>query len=125
MLAHLELSKPQDLIGWAYRDTQWQRFAALSPLATKLAAEGDQGSFARSFVRVQATYDALSITALQRTSCAANCLVSVCYSQWPNRFYNELAKASRHLCAPCSAALSSSPMVRMLWYESLLPLPSS
>ena len=41
LLDHLGLANPQDLIGWAYTDTAWSRFAALAPLAVACAAQGD------------------------------------------------------------------------------------
>lgn len=41
VLGQLQLEKVDGLITWAYRDTAWERFAALAPLAIAAAAEGD------------------------------------------------------------------------------------
>lgn len=41
ILEHLELTRPEDLIGWAYADYTWQRFAALAPLVIQCAEDGD------------------------------------------------------------------------------------
>jgi len=44
VLNHLGLSKPEDLIGWAYneQDRSWQKFAALAPLAAQCSSKGDK-----------------------------------------------------------------------------------
>lgn len=41
LLNHLDLAQPQDLVAWTYRDTSWDRFARLAPLATACAQDGD------------------------------------------------------------------------------------
>jgi len=42
MLAHLRLSAPEDLVAWTYGQAfHWQRFAALAPLVSEAAGEGD------------------------------------------------------------------------------------
>ncbi|GAQ89315.1 hypothetical protein KFL_005100050 [Klebsormidium nitens] len=41
ILAKLGLSKPEDLIGWAYKDHSWARVAALVPVVKDTAAAGD------------------------------------------------------------------------------------
>lgn len=41
VLAHLQLPNASALIDWAYADTSWQRFAALSPLAMAWYRRGD------------------------------------------------------------------------------------
>lgn len=41
VLEHLQLPNASALIDWAYADTRWQRFAALSPLAMEWSQRGD------------------------------------------------------------------------------------
>lgn len=43
-MSQLNLEKPTQLIPWAYneKDQGWQKFAALAPLASKCAQEGDK-----------------------------------------------------------------------------------
>ena len=41
VLQHLQLAKPQDLVTWMYDDIAWARFAALAPLVTQCAEQGD------------------------------------------------------------------------------------
>jgi len=42
VLDHLNLVNPSDIIGWAYKDTVWERFAKLAPLAFEHAQKGDE-----------------------------------------------------------------------------------
>jgi len=42
ILKALNLNKAEDLIGWAYKDISWARFACLSKLVFQAAEEGDQ-----------------------------------------------------------------------------------
>jgi N-acetylglucosamine kinase-like BadF-type ATPase len=46
LLAHLGLAAPADLVGWAYRDVSWARFASLAPLVVQCAQAGDAVSAA-------------------------------------------------------------------------------
>ncbi len=41
LLHKLNLERPEQLIGWAYSDYVWARFAALAPVAFECAAKGD------------------------------------------------------------------------------------
>lgn len=41
VLQHLQLTRPQDLVTWIYADITWARFAALAPLVTQCAEQGD------------------------------------------------------------------------------------
>jgi len=42
ILSHLGFSEGDSLITWAYKDTSWQRFAALTPIVFGAAIEGDK-----------------------------------------------------------------------------------
>jgi len=42
LLEHLKLSSVMDLIGWAYGDKEWSRFAALSRIVYKAYSKGDE-----------------------------------------------------------------------------------
>jgi len=41
VLDYLQITNPSDIIGWAYKDTVWERFAKLAPLAFEHAQKGD------------------------------------------------------------------------------------
>jgi len=41
LLDHLQVSTPEGLIAWAYREVTWARFAALAPLVVRCAEQGD------------------------------------------------------------------------------------
>jgi len=41
-MKHLKLETPQELIGWAYTDMEWSRFASVSILAEQEATKGDK-----------------------------------------------------------------------------------
>jgi N-acetylglucosamine kinase-like BadF-type ATPase len=41
LLEHLGLANPADLVGWAYVDVSWARFAGLAPLVVQCAQSGD------------------------------------------------------------------------------------
>jgi N-acetylglucosamine kinase-like BadF-type ATPase len=41
ILAHLGMETPESLIGWAYEDYRWDRFAGLAPVVLACAEEGD------------------------------------------------------------------------------------
>ena len=46
LLEHLALAEPSDLVGWAYADVSWARFASLAPLVVQCAQGGDAVSAA-------------------------------------------------------------------------------
>jgi N-acetylglucosamine kinase-like BadF-type ATPase len=46
LLEHLGLAEPSDLVGWAYADVSWARFASLAPLVVQCAQAGDAVSAA-------------------------------------------------------------------------------
>jgi N-acetylglucosamine kinase-like BadF-type ATPase len=46
LLGHLGLTNPADLVGWAYADVSWARYASLAPLVVQCAQAGDTVSSA-------------------------------------------------------------------------------
>jgi N-acetylglucosamine kinase-like BadF-type ATPase len=46
LLGHLGLTNPGDLVGWAYADVSWARYASLAPLVVQCAQAGDAVSSA-------------------------------------------------------------------------------
>ncbi len=46
ILSHLKLNTPRELETWAYAEYKWARFAALAPLVTQCAQQGDAVSCA-------------------------------------------------------------------------------
>ena len=46
LLGHLDLTNPADLVGWAYADVSWARYASLAPQVVQCAQAGDAVSSA-------------------------------------------------------------------------------
>lgn len=64
ILGHLGLSSAQELIGWAYKDSQWGRIAALTPIVKFCAARKD---FEAARILEESTKElALSVSAVAK-----------------------------------------------------------
>lgn len=60
VLAHCAVAGPPELVAWAYAgEREWQRYAALAPLAEQCASRGDQVAMAIIKETVDALMDAL------------------------------------------------------------------
>ncbi|CAA0823763.1 Actin-like ATPase superfamily protein [Striga hermonthica] len=69
LLKSLDLSSPDEIIGWTYADSSWARIAALVPLVVSCAEDGDQVAHEILINAVQEL--ALSVKAVVQRLCLA------------------------------------------------------